>query len=76
MAKKIQRLTIAAGSGASARHLVDPKASAVDPSALSFDQWLDDQLAALYRDVLAEPLPEDLMDLVLQLDRGRSSGND
>ena len=42
---------------------------ASDSSALSFDRWLDEQLAALYRGVLDEPLPDDLAQVVARLER-------
>ena len=52
------------------------QSQAVDPSAHSFDRWLDEQLAALYRDILVEPLPDDLVQIVARLERGPMKADD
>lgn len=46
---------------------------AEEEAAESFDRWLDGQLQALYRTVLNEPLPREILDL-LSRPKGGSRG--
>lgn len=44
-----------------------PKSKAGKPVP---EQWVDDKLRKLYDDVAAEPLPQDLLDLLDKIDIG------
>lgn len=66
LSNRIKRTKARAGSlpGQMSRR-EEPAGEAVPTGAgETFDNWLDDQLQALYRTVLNEPLPPEILDLL------------
>ncbi|WP_439815747.1 NepR family anti-sigma factor [Zavarzinia sp. CC-PAN008] len=47
--------------------------SALEPAARGGDQAFQRQLQSLYSDVMKEPVPDDLLDLVRRIDAKRSN---
>ncbi|PWR21945.1 NepR family anti-sigma factor [Zavarzinia compransoris] len=56
----------------------DPKAGGANPGGANpgggGNAWVDDGLRKLYDDVAAEPLPQDLLDLLNEIDPDKLSG--
>jgi Anti-sigma factor NepR len=47
-----------------------PKDSDIEPPA-SFDDWLDGRLRTLYQTVVNEPLPDEILDLLNEVDKSK-----